>query len=125
MGGAVGTTADVGMLALLVSGAGVAIPTAAFLACAVGAIVCFVLNKYIAFRDGSPVTLPQVGKFAVVALGAALLMAGLMQLVAVDLHVPYLLAKLGCAAAVFVAWTYPAQRRLVFVPPARDAAASI
>jgi hypothetical protein len=41
-------------------------------------------------------------------------MALAMQLVAVKLGVPYLLAKLICAATVFAVWTYPAQRRLVF-----------
>jgi hypothetical protein len=41
-----------------------------------------------------------------------------MQLVAVRLGVPYLLAKLICAAIVFAVWTYPAQRRLVFRRPA-------
>jgi putative flippase GtrA len=45
-----------------------------------------------------------------------------MQLVAVDLHVPYLLAKSICAAVVFVLWSYPAQKRLVFrAAPAPDA----
>ena len=29
--------------------------------------------------------------------------------------VPYLLAKVICSALVFLAWTYPAQRRLVFL----------
>ena len=33
------------------------------------------------------------------------------------MNVPVLPAKLVCAAIVFVAWTYPAQRRLVFVRP--------
>ena len=32
-------------------------------------------------------------------------------------HVPYLLAKSMCAAVVFVAWSYPAQKRLVFRTP--------
>jgi hypothetical protein len=45
-------------------------------------------------------------------------MAIAMQLVAVELGVSYLIAKLVCAAAVFAAWTYPAQRRLVFRRPA-------
>jgi hypothetical protein len=42
------------------------------------------------------------------------MMALAMQLVSVELGVPYLFAKLLCAAAVFAVWTYPAQRRLVF-----------
>src|SRR5262245_47447771 len=108
-GGAVGTAADVATLVLLVEHAHAAIPVAAFIAATVGAVVCFVLNKYLAFRDRSPVTLHQVARFGLVAVATALLMAAAMKLVAVDLHVPYLVAKLLCAATVFVAWTYPAQ----------------
>jgi putative flippase GtrA len=117
-GGAVGTAADVATLVLLVEHAHAAIPLAAFIAATVGAVVCFVLNKYVAFRDRSPVTLHQVGRFGLVAVATAILMAIAMKVVAVDLHVPYLVAKLLCAATVFVAWTYPAQRRLVFRRPA-------
>jgi hypothetical protein len=50
----------------------------------------------------------------VVAAATALLMAAAMQLFAVELGVPYLAAKVVCSALVFLAWTYPAQRRLVF-----------
>ena len=42
-------------------------------------------------------------------------MALLMEIVCVKIGVPYLLAKLVSSVAVFLAWTYPAQRRLVFV----------
>lgn len=117
MGGVFATVSDVGALAALVQLAKCPIPIAAFLGSAIGAAVGFAANKYIAFRDRSPISFPQVARFAMVAAATALLMAGLMKLVAVDLHVPYLLAKLVCAAAVFVAWTYPAQRRLVFASP--------
>jgi putative flippase GtrA len=74
------------------------------------------MNKYIAFRDRTPITWQQLGRFGAVAVTTALLMALSMQLVAVELGVPYLLAKLICAVLVFVAWGYPAQRRLVFEP---------
>lgn len=114
LGGAVGTVADIGSLILLVQVLRFPIPVSAFVASGVGAAVCFVMNKYVAFRDRSPVRLSQVVRFGLVAVATACLMAVMMKLVAVDLHVPYLVAKIGCAAAVFVAWTYPAQRRLVF-----------
>ena len=52
--------------------------------------MCFTLNKYIAFRDRSPVTWQQLGRFGLVAVATALLMALAMQLVAVKLGVPYL-----------------------------------
>jgi putative flippase GtrA len=114
LGGVAATVADIALLAFLVQVVRCPIPLAAFIASAVGAVVCFVANKYIAFHDGSPVTVAQVVRFGLVAVATACLMAVMMKLVAVDLHVPYLLAKVVCAAAVFVAWTYPAQRRLVF-----------
>lgn len=119
-GGAIGTAADVGVLAVLVEH-GARIPVAAFLGAATGAVVNFVINKYVAFRDRSPITGSQLTRFALVAAATAVLMAILMELVAVKLGVPYLLAKLICAVAVFAAWTYPAQRRLVFQRPRRHA----
>lgn len=114
-GGVVATVCDVVALVLLVEVLQVAIPVSAFLASAVGAAACFLLNKHVAFRDRTPVTLSQVVRFGFVAVATACLMAVMMKLVAVDLRVPYLAAKLICAATIFVAWTYPAQRRLVFV----------
>jgi len=113
LGGACGTALDVTTLVLLVH-VGVAIPAAAFWGAAVGAVACFVLNKYVAFRDRSPITAHQLARFGTVAVATALLMAFAMKLVAVKLGVPVLPAKLLCAAAIFIFWTYPAQRRLVF-----------
>ncbi len=114
LGGLVATAADVLSLMVLVKIFGAPVPLAAFLASSVGAIVAYVVNKYVAFRDRSPITFEQLGRFGFVALTTALIMAGAMKLVAVELHVAVLPAKLICAAVVFVAWTYPAQRRLVF-----------
>jgi putative flippase GtrA len=107
------TAVDVAALAAQVHH-GMPIALAAFIAAMLGACAGFTLNKYVAFRDRSRVTLPQLGRFAIVALGTALLVAGGMELVAVQLHVAYLAAKALCSLAVFAAWTYPAQRRLVF-----------
>jgi len=118
LGGVVATGLDLVTLVGLVELFMVPIPVAAFVASAVGAVVCFMVNKHIAFRDRSPITLHQVARFGFVAVSTAILMALLMKLVAVDLAVPYLIAKLVCAAVVFVMWTYPAQRRLVFRPAA-------
>lgn len=113
MAGVLGTAADVVVLMTLVA-LGVAIPVSAFLAASVGAVACFALNKYVAFKDRSPITIEQLARFAFVAVTNALALALLMKLVAVELGVPVLPAKLVCAAVVFFAWTYPAQRRLVF-----------
>lgn len=113
LGGAVGTAVDVSVLVLMVQH-GVAIAASAFAGAVAGAAMNFALNKYVAFRDRSPITGLQLARFGIVAVATATLMALAMQLVAVKLGVPYLVAKLVCAAVVFAAWTYPAQRRLVF-----------
>jgi putative flippase GtrA len=122
LGGAVGSSADIAVLIALVE-SGVRVAGAAFLGAATGAVVCFVVNKRWAFRDRSPVTLRQVASFAAVAAVTATLMAIAMHLAVEGAGVPYLAAKALCAAAVFVVWSYPAQRRLVFVArPAADLA---
>jgi len=122
-GGVAATVADVLLLVLMVEH-GVSVPAAAFLAATAGAAVCFLMNKYIAFRDRSSVTVQQVGRFGAVAVTTAMLMALSMKVLAVHLGVPYLVAKVVCAGVVFVVWTYPAQRRLVFARP-MDAGASM
>jgi putative flippase GtrA len=112
-GGAVGSMLDVAVLVLMVEH-GAPVAAAAFCGATAGAVANFALNKYFAFRDRSPINGRQLARFGLVAVATALLMAGAMQLVAVKLGVPYLFAKLICAAIVFAVWTYPAQRRLVF-----------
>jgi putative flippase GtrA len=113
LGGAVGSLLDIAVLVLLVE-RGAPVAAAAFTGAAAGAAMNFALNKYLAFRDRTPVSRRQLARFGLVAVATALLMALAMQLVAVELGVPYLVAKLICAACVFAIWTYPAQRRLVF-----------
>ena len=113
LGGVVATGVDMTALVLLV-GHHVAVPVATFVAALAGAVVSFVFNKYVAFRDRTPISLAQLLRFDVVVVVGALLMAVAMRLVAVQLHVPIVLAKLMCAAIVFALWTYPTQRRLVF-----------
>jgi len=112
-GGAVATAVDVSLLVLLVE-RGVPVAGAAFCGAFAGAVMSFAWNKYAAFRDRSPITVRQLVRFGLVAVATAALMAVAMHLFAVVLGVPYLLAKLICAVVVFVGWTYPAQRRLVF-----------
>jgi putative flippase GtrA len=113
LGGISATVVDVTLLVLMVEH-GTPVALAAFIAASCGAAVGFTMNKYIAFRDRSPISFMQCGRFALVAVATALLMAGAMQLFAVQLGLPYLAAKVVCSALVFLAWTYPAQRRLVF-----------
>ncbi len=119
LGGIAATAVDVATLVLLVH-AGEPIALSAFCGASAGAATGFSLNKYLAFRDRSRITWQQLGRFGIVAVATALLMALAMEIVAVKLGVPYLAAKLVCSTLVFLAWTYPAQRRLVFVSVARS-----
>jgi putative flippase GtrA len=115
--GVISTLVDLGTLVLLAH-AGVAVAIAAFAGCCTGAIANFTLNKYVAFRDRTPIGVGQLLRFTLVAVATGLLTAAGMQLLDVQLGVPLVVAKLICAAVVFAAWTYPAQRRLVFGAPA-------
>lgn len=125
LNGVVSTGVDVGSLVLLHGVMHVPVAAAAFGASAAGGVANFVMNKYIAFQDHSKVTKRQLARFGAVALVTACMLALLMQIIAVWLGVQYIAAKLVCAAIVFVVWTYPAQRRLVFKPPSsRRASAS-
>jgi len=118
--GVFGTGVDLGVLVFLV-GRHVPIPLATFIATLAGAAANFALNKYVAFRDRSPITFAQVVRFDFVAVVAALLMAAAMKIATATLGVPVVAAKLACAAVVFAIWTYPAQRRLVFARAAAEA----
>jgi putative flippase GtrA len=116
VGGALATGIDMATLLVLTKLA-MPVAIAAFLASSIGALVAFSFNKYVAFRDRSPLAFEQVARFGFVALTTALAMAGSMKLLVEHGHLAVWLAKLECAAVVFVAWTYPAQRRLVFRRP--------
>jgi putative flippase GtrA len=123
-GGVTATLLDISVLWTLVH-AGVAVALAAFVGALSGAVACFVINKRVAFADRSPVTFEQVGRFSLVAVATALFMAAAMHVVAVWGGVPVLAAKLVCAAVVFVAWSYPAQKKFVFRPIAPHPGASL
>ena len=88
------------MLVLLV-GQHVPIPLATFIAALAGAATNFTINKYVAFRDRSPISFGQIARFDFVAVVAALLMAAAMKIATANLGVPVVAAKLACAAVVF------------------------
>lgn len=106
---------DVTVLVLLVEVFAVQVALAALLASGVGAVSSFLVNKFWAFRDPSPIRFAQLFAFAAVALGSALGVAACVQLLSVGLGAPYLVSKGVAAAVVFGCWSYPVQSRLVFV----------
>lgn len=123
LGGFTSTLVDTALLAILVE-AGAPVGPAAWAAACVGAVVSFAFSRRLAFRDRSPLRGGQVARFAAVALTTAMVLAAAMHVTSTVLGVPYLLAKLLCSALVFVVWSLPAQRHLVF-SPSLDARASL
>ncbi|RMH43447.1 MAG: GtrA family protein [Deltaproteobacteria bacterium] len=114
--GAIGSAADLAALVVLVERAAAPPAAAAAVAALCGACVCFALNRRWAFRDRSPLRWRQVGRFAVVAGGAAALNAAVVGALVGVLRGAYLAAKAVSACVVFATWTYPTQARLVFAP---------
>src|SRR5262245_30824185 len=110
--GVVATSLDIAALVFLVEAMRSHVTLAAFLAAALGGVCNFLINKYWAFRDGSPIDLRQVTVYAFVSLVTAAFVAATVHLLAVVMVLPYLLAKAIAAVLVFLVWTYPAQARL-------------
>ena len=120
LAGAAATAVDfAGLLVLL--GQHVPVALATFVGSLAGAVVGFVLNKQVAFRDRAPIDLRKLLRYQLAAVASALLMAVVLKLLVGSLGVPIVPAKLAGAVVVFALWTYPVQRRFVFAPgAARD-----
>lgn len=108
------TMVDVASLAALIEVLGVPVGAAAFCAAAVGALVNFMATKFWAFSDRSPLAPRQVAAYALMAAGAAALVALCIHLLVNGAGVAYLLAKAIAAVLVFLVWSYPVQARFVF-----------
>jgi putative flippase GtrA len=107
------TVVDVIALIVLVEVMGVGVGWAALLAAGTGAVFGFTMAKFWAFGDRAPLTFRQVAAYAVVAGGAAALVAISIHLLVV-FGAAYLMAKLIASVGVFALWSYPAQARWVF-----------
>jgi len=112
--GFAGAVIDVIVLIILVEVVGLGVGWAAFAAAASGAGLAFLLSKFWAFRDRSPLEVKQVGAYAFVSLVTATFLALSIHLMAIVLGLAYLIAKGIASVVVFVCWSYPAQARLVF-----------
>ena len=115
--GVIATAIDVVCLVVLVEMFGVYVTVAAFLAATAGAVANFLVNKFWAFRDPTPIDVRQVASYGLVSLTTACFMALSVHVFAVLIGFPYLAAKALAAVMVFLLWSYPAQSRLVFPEP--------
>lgn len=105
---------DLAVLLTLVELMAVPVVPAAFTSALSGAVASYLVNKFWAFKDPSPVRLLQVAFFVCVALGSAFAVASCVHVLSVRLGLPYLVAKAIGAACVFLCWSYPVQSRIVF-----------
>ena len=119
LSGVLATALDVSALVVLIEVFGVYVTIAAFVAAISGGVANFLVNKFWAFGDRTSIGVRQIATYAFVSLTTGLFVAGAVHIFAVGLGWPYLIAKAIAAALVFVAWSYPAQAKLVF----RDARA--
>lgn len=121
--GALATVVDLASLWLLVEIVGIAPWLANVPALGAGLLVQFAGNKYFAFKDRSRALLRQGSQFALVEVGALGLNALGFHLAVTLLACPYLLARLGCSALVYLAYSFPLWGRIFTHQPPTGLAA--
>ena len=82
----------------------------------VGSLANFTINKAWAFSARQAPALPAFGRFVVVQGGASALHTVGVWLLTRFGRLPYPASKLLVAAAVYLVWNYPLNRRFVFNP---------
>ncbi|HEY3447993.1 MAG TPA: GtrA family protein [Myxococcales bacterium] len=112
--GLVSTAVDVAVLLVAVHALGLRTVPASTLGVVAGCAVSFMLNKYVAFRDGGSPLLPQLGKYAATVVAATLVHVSLMGTLVDHLHVPLLPAKLLCDLLVFTCGCLLVMRLFIF-----------
>lgn len=110
--GVLATALHYGMLVGLVEGARIGAPAAAFAGSVAGALLSYVLNRRHTFRSARPHRRAGT-RFALVALGAAMLTYLLMQLFVNGFGAPYIPAQIVTTGLVMI-WTFLAHRGWTF-----------
>lgn len=114
--GLLATVADLGVLWLLIEGAGAAPGLANVPGLIAGLLLQFVGNKYFAFADRSPLTPSQVGRFAAVEAVTFALNLAAFHLLAVCLGLPFVVSRLAGEGLVYVGYSSPRWRRIFAAP---------
>jgi putative flippase GtrA len=112
---ALATAVDFALMIALVEAFGAPPGAATFLSALAGGVTNFNLSRAWAFRARHAGSLGgQAARYAVVSLGGAVLNGALVALAVRTTEVPYVLARVGIAIAVSLAYTYPLHTRVVF-----------
>lgn len=115
---ALATAIDLAVAASVLGFAGTHPSLATAIGCVAGAVVSFSLCRAWAFEARGAVV-PQLGRYAFVSASGAALNAGGVALLSM-LNASFLVAWVITRVAVFVTWSYPAQRDFVFAPAPRS-----
>jgi len=121
--GIVSTAIDAAALFLLVRSFALPTPLASAIAVALGCVVSFFLNKYLAFKETESPLLPQATRYLLTTAIAMAVHAGLMHTLVDRWGVHLLLAKLASDVLVFACGNMCAMRLLVFPARMREAVA--
>lgn len=113
MASAVATAVDFAIAVLLVHDVGLSPALATAAAATVGALTSFGLNRMVTFRSRDE-SLPQLSRYALVALGSLGLNTGGVALLLSLPGIPYVVAWWLVRAAVFALWNYPLHKEYVF-----------
>jgi putative flippase GtrA len=115
------TALDFGTLVALTELAGVDYVLSTWIGTIVGSLANFTVNKVWAFRAREAPVFHSLGRFAVVQAGASGLHTAGVWALTRFVRLPYPASKLIVAAAVYLGWNYPLNRRFVFRQRRREA----
>ena len=110
------TALDFGTLVGLTELLGLNYVLSTWIGTVVGSLSNFAINKQWAFSARSAPTMPALGRFVVVQIGASALHTAGVWLLTRFGRLPYPVSKLIVATAVYLGWNYPLNRRFVFNP---------
>ena len=125
--GLAATVVDLGVLALLVSGFGIAARIASVPALLLGGVANFLGNRHFAFRAREGSLFRQAALYTLIEVVALALNGALFDLVLrsrPDAAHAYLWVRLCTSHLVFLCWSYPLWNR-VFVAPVKHAEGSL
>lgn len=110
----IATGADFGLVTGLVEGFDFKPVYATFIGCALGGLINFLINKFVAFRGNVGPALTQGWRYAMVSFTSAMLNSGGVGLLLMVPTLDYRIAWLVARVAIYSAWNYPLQRNYVF-----------
>lgn len=112
-GGVLATGIDFTVMVVLVELGDLPVGVAAFLGAVCGGVTSYMVSKFWAFRDSTPIGTRQIATYALVSFVTAAIVGPTVHVLH-DIGIDYRIGKVIAAIMVFFCWGYPAQSRIVF-----------